>query len=123
MRKTTEIEKKKLAMVMAVRRVDVARLISTRGVYVGVNVRSDEEFSGAAAPSALSSLLTSFSRLRAARDLKVGSAISRIGTEASCRASVKWQEQLATTRRRLQDGGKRGQSAVYVRKFNSVASY
>ena len=70
----TEIKKNRLATIMAFRRVDVARLMSTPGVYVGVNVRSDEDPS--ATPSALSSFWAFFSCLRAASDLKVGRAMT-----------------------------------------------
>lgn len=75
-RNTTEIRKNKLVMVTACRLVDVARLMSTPGVYVGVSVRSDEAVSGPATPSAPSSFRDFSSCLRAATDLKVGSAIA-----------------------------------------------
>jgi hypothetical protein len=61
---------------MAFRLVDVARLMLTPGVYLGVNVRSEEAFSGPATPSGLSSFWAFISCLRAASDLKVGKAMA-----------------------------------------------
>ena len=63
---------------MAFRRMDVARLMSTPGVYVGVNVRSDELVSGPASPSELCSFWALISCLRAASDLKVGSVMAKL---------------------------------------------
>jgi hypothetical protein len=109
MRNTIDIKKKRLAMMMAWRRVDVAFLISTPGVYVGVTVRSEESFS-LVTPSGLSSFEDFFSCLRAARLLNVGRAIARIGTwptEGRCettratsddKSNQRRQEQPATTR-------------------------
>lgn len=77
-RKTTEMRKKKLAKTTACRLVDVARLMSTPGVEVGVNVRSDEPSSGRpATPFGRSSFWAFCSCLRAASDLKVGRTIER----------------------------------------------
>ena len=87
-RKMTETRKRKLATTMAFRRVDVARLMSTPGVYVGVNVRSDEPVSGPASPSELCSFWALISCLRAASDLKVGRAMREL---TPCRESSNQQ--------------------------------
>ena len=74
----TEMKKKKLATAMAFRLVDVARLRSTPGVYVGVTVPSEEAFSAPATPSGgvCSFWALSWCCLRAASDRKVGSVMA-----------------------------------------------
>ena len=89
MRNMTEMKKKKLAIMMAFRRVEVALLMLTAGVYVGVKVRSED-----AAPSALSSFWAFFSCLRAANDLNVGRVmLIATSTQAKINRASQRQEQ------------------------------
>jgi hypothetical protein len=83
-----ETRKRKLATTIAFRRVDVARLMSTPGAYVGVNVRSDEPVSPPAPPFELCSFWALISCLRAASDLKVGSVMAKL---TRCRESSNQQ--------------------------------
>lgn len=100
--------KKMLEAMIQFRRVRVASFTSTPGVYVGVRVRS-EVFSAAATPPFCSA---AFRCLLAARDLKVGSAMtdqlaSPIATTEKRKKNI---QNPATTR------GKEWEGSVYQRR-------